>query len=580
MDPSTAPLRDQALQAMREGQIDKAIDLLARAVMRDDSDAEAKALLGVAYSQKGLHEQAKRALQTAVELQPQNPSFKFNLGMVLERAGDTPGAAVAFWETLQLNKDHAQAKARLQAMGPAAHTYIAKAPKPHEPVGVPTYNATEDPLGPPSYTTQPYNPGPAGPAPNPFSPPPPAAPAGGPPAATQYGGPPQYSGPPAAPLGGPPPGQYGGPPAVGGPLVGGAPGHGGPPGTVQCPTCHQFSRPGLSCEFCAGALQAPRHPAVAMPPPGAPVGGSLAGAYYQDSFDLVQAVKDWWGALTSPRVFFSEQAGREGLLAPMAYLLVATVITYIPVLVFYGIMGLFNPLMLVGGVCGIACGYLGVLAVSFIWGGIVHGVTRLLGGQGSYSATFRAVTYANAPGLACNLLSMIVMMAMMGGLVASIVGSARGTGVSALPQPIRVAQANPPGAPFGQTPGFPGGAGQPGGPGMGGPFGSSSSTPTPQLSPEQLAQMVAAMIIPSLISFIGGIWSLVLLGMGLAHVHSMSGGAAAGSVVLSVVVVIVIYVVLYFLMFAGLMAAVLSGAGGASPGGGGGPPGTSPFPAR
>src|SRR5215216_3027685 len=118
MDSPTPSLRDQGMAALRDRDLDKAVDLLARAVMANDQDADAKALLGIAYCQKGLHAQAKRALQTAIELQPNNANFKYNLGVVLEHAGDQPGAAVAFNDTLKLSPEHAQAKGKLAAMGP------------------------------------------------------------------------------------------------------------------------------------------------------------------------------------------------------------------------------------------------------------------------------------------------------------------------------------------------------------------------------------------------------------------------------------------------------------------------------
>src|SRR5205814_4383282 len=107
-DPSPNPLRDQGLQALRDGQLDQAIEILGRAVMANDDDLDAKALLGVAYFQKGLHDQAKRALQTAVDRAPQNPSFHFNMGVALERAGDMQGAAIAYRDTLRLSGDHTQ----------------------------------------------------------------------------------------------------------------------------------------------------------------------------------------------------------------------------------------------------------------------------------------------------------------------------------------------------------------------------------------------------------------------------------------------------------------------------------------
>jgi len=197
-------LRDQGIQALQAGEVDKAVDLLARAVMADDSDGDAKAMLGIAYAQKGLHAQAKRALQTAIELQPENANYRFNLGVALERAGDLPGAAVAYRDTLQLNKDHGQARAKLQAMGPQVHQWLAQAPKPVDPVGVPTYNTPQQQAAAA----------------------PPGAPGGAPGYAT-----PAYSS--------------------------GSSLDEGPPGTVQCPNCRQWSKPGLVCEFCASTMPPP-----------------------------------------------------------------------------------------------------------------------------------------------------------------------------------------------------------------------------------------------------------------------------------------------------------------------------------
>ena len=44
-----------------------------------------------------------------------------------------------------------------------------------------------------------------------------------------------------------------------------------PPGTVQCPNCHQYSRIGMACEFCSTALPLPARP-VPPPPMAPPVG--------------------------------------------------------------------------------------------------------------------------------------------------------------------------------------------------------------------------------------------------------------------------------------------------------------------
>lgn len=187
MESATPSLREQGVQALRDGNVDGAIDFLARAVMADGQDAEAQAFLGVAYSQKGLQPQAKRALQTAVELRPEEARYQFNLGVALELANDVQGAAAAYQRVLQLNPEHQQARAKLQALG----TQAAAAP--------------------------------AAPAP-------PRAPAAGPPAAEPV---PWLAGGPGSP----------------------AATAGGPPGTVQCGQCKQWSKPGLSCEWCSAPLR-------------------------------------------------------------------------------------------------------------------------------------------------------------------------------------------------------------------------------------------------------------------------------------------------------------------------------------
>src|SRR5258707_14573348 len=127
MESATPNLREQGMQALREGNLDGAIDLLARAVMADDQDAEAQAFLGVAYSQKGLHAQAKRALQTAVDLRPQEVRFHFNMGVALEQASDWNGAANAYRRCLQVNPEYSQPRAKLQALGGKASSAPASA---------------------------------------------------------------------------------------------------------------------------------------------------------------------------------------------------------------------------------------------------------------------------------------------------------------------------------------------------------------------------------------------------------------------------------------------------------------------
>jgi len=141
----THSLRDQGLQALRDGDDTHAIDLLTRAVLADDRDAEARACLGIAYSRKGLHEQAIRLLQETVGLAPESPNFRFNLGVAYDRAGQTEPARAAFLATLRLAPDHVQAQQRLQALPPPAEpepapvaeadpaTFVSRAAAPDPP---------------------------------------------------------------------------------------------------------------------------------------------------------------------------------------------------------------------------------------------------------------------------------------------------------------------------------------------------------------------------------------------------------------------------------------------------------------
>jgi uncharacterized RDD family membrane protein YckC len=197
--PMESPsLREQGMQALEQGDLDRAIDFLARAVMADDRDAESKALLGVAYSQKGLHAQAQRALQTAIELEPGNPNYRFNLGVVMERAGSSQDAAAAYREVLRIDPGHTQAQARLQAVGgtavlPPSEQPTVAAPPPAEPAPAPGIGAPSPPPGTPGYGAPGYG------APGTGLPPPTlGTPAG-------YGAPP----PPGAAAGFPPGGAIG-----------------------------------------------------------------------------------------------------------------------------------------------------------------------------------------------------------------------------------------------------------------------------------------------------------------------------------------------------------------------------------
>src|SRR5713101_6133577 len=116
METMIPPLRQQGIQALHEGNLDEAIDRLLGVVAEDDQDSDALAFLGVAYSQRGMHAEAKRALQTAVHLRPQEARYHFNLGVALEQAGEWSIATAAYRRVLQIAPSHAQARSKLQEL--------------------------------------------------------------------------------------------------------------------------------------------------------------------------------------------------------------------------------------------------------------------------------------------------------------------------------------------------------------------------------------------------------------------------------------------------------------------------------
>jgi len=293
---ATPSLRQQGMQALQEGNLDKATDLLARAVMADDKDNDAKAMLGIAYSQKGLHPQAKRALETAVQMEPQNANYRFNLGVVLARAGEMPAAAAAYRDTLLVNPQHAQARAKMQELGQQVHQLLAAAPRLNVPPPAGATPAAPSPAAPPMQ----------------MSPPPGAPPMGG------------------APIGAPPPTQatYAPPPSAM-PASTTDMGSGGPPGTVQCQYCFKHAKLGMVCEFCSQPLPPPPKavaPAPTMMGPGGPGGAPVpgysnygGGGMADSGMDTGEAAMRRFGAQ------FLDGLVTTGIAAGLLYLLVPSI---------------------------------------------------------------------------------------------------------------------------------------------------------------------------------------------------------------------------------------------------------------
>lgn len=359
------PLHQQAKQALREQRLNEAIDLLARAVMADDRDAEAKALLGVAYGQKGLYDQARRALQTACELQPLNPHYFFNLGVVEERAGNRPAALDAYRQAIRVQPNHVQTRQRLQSLGPEGQAVIHQASAPPPPA-------------PSEYT-------------------------GSPGASPGYQQPPA-GGPPGAPLGGPP-----------------APGAPQPPGTYPGAPGQPGAYPGAPAPYGAG------YPADTGPYGAAPGAGADSDPGPPDAFDILQAFKDWVAVISRPGQFFEAQAAAAGWLSPLAFiainsLLMAVILQVIGLV--QRIPSVASPGFLPGSVFG---ALIQNLAAAFLLGGMIHLGARLFKGDGSYNGSVRAVAYGFAPQPIMALIGGIIAIVSPPSLPAQTITARNGT---------------------------------------------------------------------------------------------------------------------------------------------------------
>ena len=243
-DPS---LRQQGLQALQEGRLKDALELLQQAAAAQPDDGGAQALLGAVHSQLGQHEEARSALTTAVALEPNAQSHRFNLAVALEQAGDHEAALDAYEACLGLDPNHSRAGARLASLRAELEAQAPPPPTPEPPV------PPEPPAPPPAAPAPPPRPS--------FTPSLPGEPAAAPP-------PPPASSVPDAPS------------ADEAFAIPEDEGEKGPPGTVKCSNCGEWSQPGLSCEFCSAGLgPPPAPPPVAPPQSEAPAGEGAAGTY-------------------------------------------------------------------------------------------------------------------------------------------------------------------------------------------------------------------------------------------------------------------------------------------------------------
>lgn len=263
--------------------------------------------------------------------------------------------------------------------------------------------------------------------------------------------------------------------------------------------------------------------------------------YREDTFSIKDALRDWKEVLFSPRTFWQRQADSDGLAAPSAMIL-----TYVGVALIIGIalgvlfIGLREPIaipiILIGGVIYALLILSAMFVMNFVMAGIFHLVGKMFGNRGTYTGSFRASVYAQAPGMLALVLSLILIIPFSG----TIVDQMKSEFSSASSTTRSSSSTNPFGAP--NAPGqsnF-------------GNGGLSNSSRSASYEPPMMFTVMS--LIGNLFSLVAFFWGLVLLGMGIAHIQKISTGGAVGTVILGYLIPIALIVFIIFMLFAGLMA--------------------------
>lgn len=383
--------RQQALQLLREQRVDEAIEILSRLVQSNLNDAESIGMLGLAYSRKGLHPQAIRALRTAAELAPGNPQYAYHLGQAQERSGELQPAAATYADLLRAHPQHAPARARLQTLGAAGASSLAQldaaraaeqtaASAPQQEM---TLSYAQAAAAPPQEMTLGYAQAAAAPTLGPL----PLGPAQLPPAGALAGaGGPQFLGPP-------------------------------PSASPQA--------------------------APALPPQDHyPLDTNLDDEIPEDTFSPLQAWLDWCAILLTPRKFFRTQQLAGGLRSPFMFLLLMALLST-PGLLMQDARQ--NRWPVPGSAPLSALFHLGaepiILMIStLIIGLVLTLVASWFNGTGTYIQSCRILIYANgAPMPIVHLIAGLVMMGLQG-------PPAQGAGATPRTE-VRLASAQlPPGA--------------------------------------------------------------------------------------------------------------------------------------
>lgn len=277
----------------------------------------------------------------------------------------------------------------------------------------------------------------------------------------------------------------------------------------------------------------------------------LHSVFHEDRFSIQQALRDWFKVIRAPQEFFAHQAGREGIKAPLAVLLLFlcsfSVVLGGGVFVTARSVPEMASFAFGGAVVIIALIVLGGLIASFLWAGIVHLFGKMFGSSAGYAGTFRACTYSQAPYWAVAVTGMLLTLVVAGPSLPLLIEQRRAE---------RAAMRASSGSPAARS-----------GP-EAGPFASASQ---PEDTPESKVYRTAASEVPAavevtlglfnLAGFGAWVWAMVLLGIGVYHIQRVNTGGAVGTVLLSIIVPGLLVFGFFVALFLSLVGAAMGGSG-------------------